>query len=102
MWKKIRVAVLLIILLIVGMNAWRDMNQDWTKPIVVLLHPINADGQTATERYIQQISINDLDEMENYLSIQSKEFRGQPISFHFQLGRELKTFHPNHLKQAVR
>lgn len=76
MWKKIRVALLLIILLIVGMNAWRDMNQDWTKPIVVLLHPINVDGQPVTEHYIQQISIDDLDEMRNYLQLQSKEFRG--------------------------
>lgn len=94
MWKKIRVAVLLIILLIVGMNAWRDMNQDWTKPIVVLLHPINADGQTATEHYIQQISIDDLDEMRNYLQLQSKEFRGQPILFYFRLGRTLKVLPP--------
>ncbi|MEK7740382.1 MAG: hypothetical protein AAB326_10190, partial [Pseudomonadota bacterium] len=40
MWKKIRVGILLVILLIVAVNAWRDMNQDWSKPIVVLLHPI--------------------------------------------------------------
>lgn len=94
MWKKIRVALLLLILLIVGMNAWRDMNQDWTKPIVVLLHPINADGQPVTEHYIQQISVEDLEDMEHYLQVQSKEFRGQPISFHFQLGRELKALPP--------
>ena len=94
MWKKLRIAILLIILLIVGMNAWRDMNQDWTKPIVVLLHPINADGQTATEHYIQQISVDDLQDMQNYLQLQSKELKGQPISFHFQLGRELKALPP--------
>ncbi len=34
MWKKLRIVILLGILLVVGMNAWRDMNQDWTKPIV--------------------------------------------------------------------
>ena len=94
MWKKIRVSLLLCILLIVAVDTWRDMNQDWTKPIIVLLHPINADGQVATSQYIQQISTDDLSEMVNYLQTQSKEFRDQPIAFHFQLGRELTTLPP--------
>lgn len=94
MWKKLRIAILLGILLIVGMNAWRDMNQDWTKPIVVLLHPINADGQVSTSHYIQQISVDDLQVMTHYLAQQSQLFRGQAVSFHFQLGRELNTLPP--------
>ena len=94
MWKKIRVTLLLVILLVVGMNAWRDMNQDWSKSIVVLLHPINADGQASTEHYIQQISVEDLEEIEHYLQLQSESFYGKPITFHFQLGRELKILPP--------
>ena len=94
MWKKIRVGILLVILLIVAVNTWRDMNQDWSKPIVVLLHPINADGQRSTAAYIQQISTDDLEEIEHYLGLQSQAFRGQPSSFHFQLGRELNTLPP--------
>ncbi|OTG67410.1 hypothetical protein [Acinetobacter silvestris] len=94
MWKNIRVACLLIILVIVAVNAWRDMNQDWNKPITVLLHPINADARPATAHYIQQLSIDDLEEMQRYLQTQSKEFRGQPTQFYFQLGRELKKIPP--------
>ena len=51
MWKKIRILILLIILLMVAVNAWRDQNQDWNKPIIVLLHAVNADGQAATQQY---------------------------------------------------
>lgn len=94
MWKKIRVVILLAILLVVVVNAWRDMNQDWTKPIVVLLHPINADGQAATEKYIQQLSIDSLGDSQQYLQQQSQQFRGQPIQLYFQLGRELKQLPP--------
>lgn len=94
MWKKIRVVVLLVILLIVAINAYRDMNQDWTKPIIILLHPINADGRAATEQYIQQLSIDDLDEIQHYLKTQSAEFFTQPLIFHFQLGRELQSTPP--------
>lgn len=49
MWKKIRILCLLMILLIVAVNTWRDQNQDWNQPIFVLLHPINADGQALTQ-----------------------------------------------------
>jgi len=94
MWKRIRIAILLIILLFVGVDAWRDMNQDWNKEVVVLLHPINADGRTETAHYIQQISIDDLEDIQHYLQTQSQVFRQQPISFHFQLGRELVTLPP--------
>ena len=94
MWKKIRVTILLLILLVVAVNAWRDMNQDWTKPIIVLLHPINADGQVATEKYIQQLSIDDLDESKAYLAEQSAKYRGQPIALYFQLGREIQQLPP--------
>ena len=37
MWKNIRILCLLIILLIVAVQAWRDQNQDWNQPIVVVL-----------------------------------------------------------------
>lgn len=40
MWKNIRILCLLIVLLIVAVQAWRDQNQDWNQPIVVVLHPI--------------------------------------------------------------
>ncbi len=94
MWKKIRVSILLLILAYVAFNTWRDMNQDWTKPVMVLLHPINADGRAETAQYIQNISIDDLNEIQHYLQLQSKAFRGQPVMFSFQLGRELQQLPP--------
>lgn len=94
MWKNIRVAGLLIVLAVVAVNAWRDMHQDWSKSITVLLHPINADHRPATAHYIQQLSIDDLTEMQRYLQRQSQQFRGQPIQFNFELGRELKQIPP--------
>ena len=71
------------------MNAWRDMNQDWSKPITVLLHPINADNQVTTKQYIQQISLDNLEDVRMYLQEQSQKTRGQAVNFYFQLGREL-------------
>ena len=67
MWKNIRVACLLIVLLIVAVNAYRDQNQDWNQPINILLHPINADGLPTTEKYIQQLQSDGFAEVKYYL-----------------------------------
>lgn len=100
MWKKIRVLCLLIILLVVAVNAWRDHNQDWNKPIMVLLHPINADGQMTTQHYIDQLSGSDLTDAQDYLKQMSAEYNGQPIAVYFQMGRELKKTPPKVPEQA--
>ena len=76
MWKNIRVACLLLVLLIVAVNAYRDQNQDWNQPINVLLHPINADGLPTTQQYIQTLQQDDFAEVKQYLEKNSQQYRG--------------------------
>lgn len=94
MWKKIRISLLLCILLIVAVDAWRDYNPNWDKPIIVLLHPINADAQTTTEQYIQQLSIQNLSQVQDYVQRISAQYRNQPVAVYFKLGRELTKVPP--------
>ncbi|MEB6565752.1 hypothetical protein MXL26_10415 [Acinetobacter towneri] len=94
MWKKIRILCLLLVLLVVAVNAWRDQNQDWTKPIIVLLHPINADGRTNTQNYINTLNIANLNTAQDYLKQASQQYRRQPVALYFKLGRELKQMPP--------
>lgn len=100
MWKKIRVFLLLVVLVVVGINAWRDYHQDWKQPIIVQLHPINADGQASTERYIQQLSAQDLKGMQSYLQDSSAKYPGRPITVYFQLGRQLTQIPPKVPEEA--
>ena len=100
MWKKLRILILLLILLVVAVNAYRDQNQDWNKPIIVLLHPVNADGQGTTQQYIQQLTPANLKGVQGYLEQMSATYRGQPIAIYFQLGRELKQLPPKVPEQA--
>lgn len=81
MWKKIRILVLLLVLLIVAVNAYRDQNQDWNKPVRVLLHPINADGRDSTQRYIQQLSNSSFQTVQQYLQQAAAQYRQQPVYF---------------------
>ncbi len=100
MWKKIRILSLLLVLLVVAVNAWRDQNQDWNKPIIVLLHPINADGRSNTQNYINTLNINNLSSAQDYLKQASLQYRGQPIALYFKQGRELKQLPPKVPEQA--
>ncbi|KKW81719.1 hypothetical protein AAV96_02750 [Acinetobacter sp. AG1] len=99
MWKNIRVACLLLVLLIVAINAYRDQNQDWNQPINVLLHPINADGLPTTQQYIQQLQQDDFAEVKQYLEKNSQQYRGQSSYFMVQIGRELQQSPPKMSEQ---
>lgn len=99
MWKNIRVAILLVVLLVVAVNAYRDQNQDWNQPIHILLHPINADGLATTQQYIQQLQQDDFAEVKQYLAKNSQQYRGQSSYFIVQIGRELQQIPPKMAEQ---
>ena len=86
MWKQIRILMLLCLLLVLSINSCRDQIQDWTQPIIVRLHPINADGSPHTEQYIQRLSVHDYDQAVDYMQQTSQFYRGQPVAIYFQMG----------------
>ncbi len=100
MWKSIRIVVLLVILLVVAINAWRDQNQNWDRPVTVLLHPINADQRSSTQQYIDQLTIDQFKDIQKYLSSAAVPYRIQPVYFYFQLGRPLQQLPPKVPEQA--
>lgn len=100
MWKSIRIVVLLVILLVVAINAWRDQNQNWDRPVTVLLHPINADQRSSTQQYIDQLTIDQFKDIQKYLSSAAAPYRIQPVYFYFQLGRPLQQLPPKVPEQA--
>ena len=100
MWKNIRVVVLLTILLIVAVNAYRDQNQNWNQPVIVLLHPINADGLPETEKYIQQLQLDDFADVKLYLEQNSRQYRGKSSYFILQIGRKLQQTPPEMSAQS--
>lgn len=93
MWKKVRVFILLLVLGYVAIDAWKDLNQNWDQSIVVLVHPINADGSQNTENYIQQLNAQSFIETSEYLTANAKNYQ-RNTHFIFKIGRELKQLPP--------
>jgi len=76
MFRRIRIAVLLLILIIVALNTWTDSlyTTQWKAPMVVALFPINADGRAATEQYIAKLSQQDFVALEDFFQTESTEY----------------------------
>jgi hypothetical protein len=101
LWKNIRVACLLLVLLIVAINAYRDQNQDWNQPINVLLHPINADGLPTTQQYIQQLQQDDFAEVKQYLEKIASNIEGKAATLWFKSDGNCNKHHRRCLNSQV-
>jgi hypothetical protein len=75
MFRRIRIGVMLLILVIVALNAWTDRahTTQWNAPMTVALFPINADGQAATEQYIAGLRQQDFAVLEAFFQTEIAE-----------------------------
>lgn len=58
MWRKFRILILLLILLIVALNQYFDRlySTDWNTPLRVTVYPIDGDGSPVTQQYIKALT----------------------------------------------
>jgi hypothetical protein len=68
MWKTIRIAVLLLMLVIVAGMTWIDKAQttSWKAPLWVGIFPLNGDGSAASERYVRSLTTQDFAAIETF------------------------------------
>jgi hypothetical protein len=76
MWRRLRIAALLLILLFVALNTYFDRiySTDWNIPLRVAVFPINADGSAAAERYIRRQSTDAFQGIETFFEQEAKEY----------------------------
>jgi len=105
MFRKFRIAVLLLILVFVALNTWLDRvySRDWNGTLQVALYPVNIDGSVAAERFIQQLRADDLNELPDFFSTQAADYE-LPLRtpLRFTLAPELATAPPLPPEQGSR
>ncbi len=69
MFRKIRIAILLLILFFVGTDAWltRAYSTDWNNSLHIGIYPINADGSASVGKYIDRLKSDDFTAVETFL-----------------------------------
>lgn len=68
MAKRLRIALLSFVLVLVALNAWftRQDITAWKQPLRVVIYPINADASPVTARYIADLQPGSFDAIENF------------------------------------
>src|SRR5579859_7967277 len=95
MWKTLRIAVLLLVLIVVAGRTWLDrvQTQSWKNPLWVGIYPLNADSSPSAQAYITALSPGDFAAIETFFEREAHRFGvalDQPV--HIELypqGQEL-------------
>jgi hypothetical protein len=83
-----RVVLLLSILFVIVLATWMTERRmaAWERPILVTIHPIVADDERATARFVRQIDVDDFREVNRFMGMQSGRYGFQVTpAFRFQV-----------------
>lgn len=86
MFRTLRIAVLLLILVFVLLNSWLDRlySRDWDGPLQVTLFPVNADGSEIAEQFVRQLESGDLRGLEDFFTDEARHYKlplDRPLRF---------------------
>lgn len=75
-FKKLRILFLLFVLVIVAGDYWftKLRTTDWDMPLHMVVYPINGDGSEVTAQYIEQLSEDVFEPVEDYLTAEAAEY----------------------------
>jgi hypothetical protein len=76
MWRKLRIAILLLILAIAAYHNWYDRlsTTDWDETLWIGLFPINADGTEVSTRYLAGLTPEKIVDIERFINGQAKAY----------------------------
>jgi hypothetical protein len=75
-WRNVRILVLLLVLLAVAAQAWRDRatTQSWRVPLWVGVFPLNGDGTAQAQRYIEGLTAQDFAPIESFFAREGQRY----------------------------
>lgn len=86
MWRRLRILILLLILLIVALNTYFDRvySTDWNIPLRVTIYPINGDGSEQADKYIAGLKPDRFEALERFFESEAHHYglaMERPIRF---------------------
>lgn len=76
MFRTLRIALLLLVLVFVAANTWLDRvySRDWDAPLYVALHPLNADGSNVTDTLMRAPDPQVLARLDTFFAEQAEQY----------------------------
>jgi hypothetical protein len=102
--RKLRIAILLLVLLFVGLNSYFDRvySTDWDIPLRIGVYPINADGSATTASYITSLEVQRFMPVEEFFATEARSYSlalERPVRFY--LGQTVAELPPKLDPQAA-
>jgi hypothetical protein len=96
MWRKLRVAILLLILATVIQQIWLEKNDlDWKDNFYVAVYPVNADGSAKVNAYLQTLARSDFEPIAAYFVEQAAQYKlGLRRPIELKLGAQVNEIPP--------
>jgi hypothetical protein len=97
MFKTIRIAILLLILLAVAANTWRakTTSVEWKYTLPVNVYPVNADGSAVSDAYIRELTIDDFKSIETFMQQEAARYgHASNASIEMRLGKPIDSLPP--------
>ena len=97
LFKIIRIFILSMLLIGVALGSWLTgkRSTSWESPLWVAIYPINGDDSAITQKYIEQLKLQDFQSIEDFISEEAREFKlslKQPFSL--KLAPQVKSLPP--------
>jgi hypothetical protein len=92
MFKAARISILLLILLFVSVSTWltQARSTDWNNSLWVKIYPINADGTSEVDDYIDALAVSDFTGIETFLEREAGRYRpGLDRPVRIELGKRI-------------
>lgn len=97
MFRYIRIAILLTILLIVAGNQWMTGNMfaSWEKPLWITIYPVLADSDAKTRQYSENLQVSSFQDIGQFVKQQASRYgREFESPLFFQVARPLTVLPP--------
>lgn len=96
MWRKLRIAILLLVLATVAHRAWlQERDLEWRRNIYVALYPVNVDGSPRVSTYLSTLSQEQFEPVTEYFAGQARRYGVElyhPVEI--RLGGEVRALPP--------
>jgi len=81
MFRAIRIVILLGILFFVAVSTWltQARSTDWNNSLWVKIYPINADGSSVSQRYIEALEPSQFEDIESFIAREAARY-GKTVS----------------------
>ena len=76
MFKTIRIAILLLVLVFVSVSTWltKARSTDWNNSLWVKIYPINGDGEELVQKYIDGLDVADFESIETFVAREAGKY----------------------------